>query len=215
MCSSDLNPARRQQLYLDPFQITESGLTDFVNEYYGLISAADISFIAAIVDKRHMQEKYPNPWYAPSIAYEIVLHRTQLELGNSASLAVIIDDMTGKTPKGNEFKRNLISQHFSLKKRGGQLIKGCQFPCLYSQKFINSALSHLVQVADVAGYNVYRQFVAHGENWETAPPTTLPMYEHFKRIALKFRQDGNGRIQGYGVIKFPMLNRIQWTLVKK
>lgn len=209
------NPVQRQKRYLDAYQITESGLLDFVNEYYGLISFADISFIAAIVDKKHTQEKYPKPWYAPAIAYELLLHRAQLELGDSACLAVIIDDMTGKTPKGNEFKRNLTSQHFSLKKRGGQLIKGCQFPCLYSQRFINSALSHLVQVADVAGYNVYRQFVAHGENWETAPPTTLPTYDHFRKIAGKFRQDENGRIQGYGVIKFPMLNRIQWTLQKK
>lgn len=209
------NPKERQKRYLDAYPISQERLTDFVNQYYDLISKAEISFIAAVVDKKHAQEKYPNPYYAPAISYELLLHRVQLELGEPASLAVIIDDMTGKTPKGNQFKRNLISQHLSLKQRGGQVVRGFKFPMLSTQKFINSALSHLVQVADVAGYNVYRQFVDHGENWETSPPEKLPTYDHFMKIAHKFRQDENRRVQGYGIVKFPMLRRVPWALTKK
>src|SRR5262245_232421 len=68
-------PDERQKRYLDKYGITEDQLTDFVDAYYDLINDSDISLIAAVVDKRHMQEKYPKPWYTPAIAYELLLQR--------------------------------------------------------------------------------------------------------------------------------------------
>ena len=40
----------------------------------------------------------------------------------------------------------------------------------------------------------------------------LPLYEHFARIAGKFYRGSNGRIQGFGVVKFPLRNRVKWIV---
>lgn len=203
-------PQERQQRYLDSYGLTADGLNQFVSDYYDIvINESPLKFIAAIVDKLHMQQDYGNPWYAPAIAYELVLQRVQQELSSTDSVAVIIDDMTGATPKGNQYKANLKAQHTRLKRHGGQL-RDFDFPCLATQKFVNSASSQILQVADLAAYNVHRQFMDYGEQWESHGP--LRVYLPFGRIARKFRMDSNGRIQGFGIAKFPLRNRVLWTI---
>ena len=69
----------------------------------------------------------------------------------------------------------------------------------------------LVQAADLVWSNIHRQFRDYGEDWE-GEKNMLPLYEYFERICRKFRTDGRGRIQGYGIAKFPMLRRKRWRL---
>jgi hypothetical protein len=204
-------PQERQQRYLDRYQITGAELDAFVEDYHVTFEAAQLDFIAAVVDKLHTQEDYgANPWYAPAIAYELLLQRVQQHVAKGDSVAVIIDDMSGATPKGNQYKQNLKAQHARLKQFGGKLKAG-DFPCLATQTFANSASSHILQVSDLAAYNVHRQFRDHGDEWEQHQQN-LGVYPPFYRIAKKFRTDGNGRIQGYGIVKFPLRNRVQWML---
>jgi hypothetical protein len=170
-------------------------------------------FIAAVIDKKHMQETYPVLWYVPAVAYDLLLQRLDKELHRTGEVSVVIDDMTGATPKGNQYKFNLTQQHQRMIKRGSALMKGFDFRFLHKTlKFVNSAQSHLIQVADIAAYNVYRQFVDHGEEWETQGITKLPTYSHLERIEGKFRKDANGRVQGYGIVKFPLRQRIPWRV---
>lgn len=206
-------PYERRGHYLDPYGISEARLTEFMDKYYDAINASEAVLIAAVINKQHMQETYPKPHYAPAVAYELVMQRVQNELPTQ-SVAVIIDDMSGATPKGNQYKDNLKAQHRRLIKYGSSLRKGVNFPCLSSQKFVNSASSQIIQVADVAAYNVYRQFIDHGEEWEQSGLGTLSMYEHFERMSGKFRRDANGRVQGYGIVKFPLRNRVYWGIIK-
>lgn len=206
-------PHERKQRYLVPHRITDERLTQFIEDYYKAIRASPLVLIAAVIDKLHMQEEYTNNlWYAPAVAYELIMQRAQNELTATDSLAVIIDDMTGATPKGNQYKANLRAQHSKLKRYGSQLRRGVSFPCLHSQRFVNSASSQIVQVADVAAYNVHRQFMQYGEQWEQAGLGTLSTYKHFDEISEKFRKDANGRVQGYGIVKFPLRNRIHWAI---
>ena len=206
-------PQERRQRYLDPFGLTDDELNQFIEDYHNVfINESQFKFIAAIVDKLHMQEDYGNPWYAPAVAYELVLQRVQQELSSGDTVAVIIDDMSGATPKGNQYKANLKAQHARLKRFGGQL-RNFDFPCLATQKFANSAASQILQVSDLAAYNVHRQFIDHGEEWETHGK--LKIYAPFGRIARKFRTDDQGRIQGFGIAKFPLRNRVLWTLEKQ
>jgi hypothetical protein len=207
-------PHERKRHYLDPFGLSEAQLTEFVDRYYEVVTAAPLAFIAAVVDKLHVQETYPKPHYAPAIAYELVMQRVQNELP-TGSVAVIIDDMSGATPKGNQYKANLKMQHLKLRKYGSGLKRGFDFPCLSSQKFVNSASSQIIQVADVAAYNVHRQFMQYGEQWEQSGVGTLSMYEHFEKITGKFRRDAEGRVQGYGIVKFPLRNRVYWSVADK
>lgn len=206
-------PYERERRYLEPFGITDERLTQFVDEYYEAIDGAELSFLAAVVDKKHMQEDYAKPWYAPALAYEVLLQRVQNEIPAGSGVSITIDDMTGATPHGNQFKANLTKQHMKLKLYGSALMKGFSFPCLRRRPaFVDSAQSHLIQVADIVAYNVNRQFIEYGEQWEDTSLTKLPTYGYLDRMSHKFRKDSEGRIQGYGIVKFPMRGRVRWCV---
>jgi hypothetical protein len=206
--------SERKRRYLKPHDISEERFKQFIDDYYAAIVDCDLIFIAAVIDKLHMQEEYPkNPWYPPAVAYDLLLQRVEKELKRVGDVSVIIDDMTGATPRGNQYKFNLTRQHQRMIQRGSALMSGFNFKLFNKAlRFVNSAQSHLVQVADIAAYNVYRQFVDHGEEWETQGITELPTYPHLARIENKFRKDANGRVQGYGIVKFPLRKRIPWRV---
>lgn len=204
-------PKEARVRYLDEFQVTEDELAQFVAAYYDMIRSTNLTLFATVVDKVHMQERYPQPWYAPAVAYETLLQRVEMCLHGRGSVSVSVDDMTGATPKGNQYKRNLDRQHEALKKTGSTLQRDFRFDSVKGRlRFINSAHSHLVQVADVVAYNVYRQFTEHGAEWEDSTLKSLPTYDYFSRLVPKFCCDGAGRIQGYGIVKFPMIRRVPW-----
>lgn len=207
-------PQERKERYLDKYPITEDQLEDFVNELYDIVSSTELMLIAAVIDKKHMQETYgPDAWYAPAVAYEILLQRVVQQVFHPDTVSVVIDDMDGATPKGNQYKTNLKRQHRFLRKNGSRLHQGLNWGQLKGLKFKNSALSHHIQVADVAAYNVYRQFVEHGEGWENKANKELPTYRWLSKLADKFRNRG-GRIQGYGIIKMPLRERVKWGVKK-
>lgn len=206
------NPKDRKEKYLEPFDISEKALYDFVENFYDAIIATDLNFIASVVDKQQVETAYKYPWYPPAIAYEILLQRAEQELHGIGDASVIIDDMTGKTPHGNPYKDNLLKQHEELKQKGSKLQRGISFCCIKGRlKFVNSSHSHLIQVADSIAYDVYRQFRDYGNEWEQIGLKVLPTYEYFIRIVNKFRKGPNGIITGYGIAKFPLRHRIPWV----
>ncbi|NNJ12113.1 DUF3800 domain-containing protein [Chloroflexales bacterium ZM16-3] len=208
-------PEKRKKHYLDPCGIDDAALEHFTGAYYDLIVQSNLQIVAAVVDKAHMQELYPNPWYAPAVAYDLVMQRVAQTFNEPECVGILIDDMTGKTPKGNDYKKNLQRQHAQLRQRGSSLLRGIRFDCLLPGiTFKNSAVSHLIQVADIVSYNIYRQFCDHGEHWEEQTKGKIPLYPWFRRLLPKFRQGPNRRIQGYGVVKMPMKQRVRWSIVK-
>jgi hypothetical protein len=208
-------PRERRARYLEPFGITDELLAEFVGNLYSLIDQTELVLIAAVVDKVHMQEEYRpprSPWYPPAVAYEYLLQRVVQHVAEPASIAVFVDDMSGATPKGSQYKENLTNQHHQLRTAGSRLQKGLSFNRVEPNlSFIDSAKSHMIQVADVVSYNVYRQFVQHGEAWEDTGDATLPTYPWFEKIGRKFRCGAGGRVQGYGIVKAPMRKRVPWT----
>lgn len=211
-------PKERQARYIQPFSITDDDLDAFTDEYYKLIAFADVQLLGSVVNKLHMQQGYVEPWYAPTMAYECLMQRAALAVGTASTLAVTVDDISGKTPKQSDYKRLLSKHHERLRAHGSILQKAISFQCLTPNvRFMPSEDSDLVQVADVVSYCVHRQFRDHGEAWETKPADQkfkLPMYQYFQRIAGKFRTDGSGRIQGFGIAKAPLKNQVQWRRVK-
>jgi hypothetical protein len=212
-------PGERARRYLDRFNITDAQLTNFTDDYYRLINHAPLDLIAAVVDKLHMQEDYgPDAWYAPTVAYDALMQRAVQAVPGGSSLSVTVDDISGRTPKHNAYKELLSKHHQQLQQRGSTLVRSISFSCLTGPvRFVNSQYSDLIQVADLAAYNVHRQFRDFGTEWETpmAPGVSLPTYAYFDRISEKFRKDVNGRIQGFGIVKFPLRRRIHWTVRRK
>lgn len=206
-------PHERSRRYLTPFGLKDENLRSFSNRYYDTISSADLLLVAAVVDKPEMQRIYPTPWYAPAMAYEVLTQRIVQEVRLPQIVRTSFDNMSGATPAGNQFRTNLERHHSQLCKEGSRLVKGLNYGVLHPRlRFLDSARSDLIQVADLVAYNVYRQFVEHGEAWEDSNLRQLPTYEWFARLGHKFRHDGSGRVQGFGIVKAPLTQRVQWTL---
>lgn len=206
----------REARYLRRFGLSERKLSEFVEEFYRAIVDSELTLIAGVVDKVHMREDYGDrAWYPPAAAYEMLLQRAHAEIAGlppGSSFSVIVDDMSGATPKGNQYRENLRRHHRQLKATGSTLWKGISFGRLRGIRFVDSKQSELLQVADVVAYNVYRQFRDYGEEWETRGLPILPAYDWFSRIVAKFRKGPMGRIQGYGVGKMPLRTRVRWRV---
>ncbi len=209
----------RTSRYLRRFGLSEAGLTRFVERFYQAILDSELVLIACVVDKVHMREDYGDrAWYPPAAAYELLLQRAHAEIvdrdsvGGSRSFSVVVDDMSGATPKGNQYRENLRRHHGQLRKTGSTLWKGLTFEHLKDLRFVDSKQSELLQVADVVAYNVYRQFREYGEEWETRGLPSLPSYDWFLRILTKFRKGPDGRVQGFGVGKIPLRTRVRWRI---
>ncbi|MFL6202391.1 MAG: DUF3800 domain-containing protein [Thermoanaerobaculia bacterium] len=209
----------RKARYLERFGKSEADLTRFVDAFYQAIAESDLVLIACVVDKVHMLEQYGDrAWYPPAAAYEMLLQRAHAEMadcrssGSGTCFSTIVDDMSGATPKGHQYRENLRRHHAQLKRSGSTLWKGLTFEHLRSLRFVDSRQSEMLQVADVIAYNVYRQFRQYGEEWETRGLETLPAYPWFSRLLGKFRRGANGRIQGFGVAKIPLRTRVPWRI---
>lgn len=206
-------PEEREKRYLHPFGISEQQLTAFVDDFYSQALDADITLMACVVDKQHMVEKYgKDKWYTPAVAYEALVQRMQNALGpEGLEFRVIIDDMTRKTPNASAYRENLKRHHAQLKRSGCNFVRMRVDSLVGDLRFVNSRDSNAVQVADLVSYNVFRQFREYGEEWEDVGLAQLPSYDWFRRMAPKFRRGPNNRIQGYGVVKFPLRARVPWT----
>lgn len=209
-------PKERKKHYLDRYGMSEENLRAFVEDYYSSLLLLDFNLIACVVDKVHMAEDYSDPWYAPAVAYELMIQRAQREMEGKGFFSVEIDNMTGATPKHHKYSDNLVRQHAHMRKHGSVLRRGMSFDRLIGNlRFVDSAHSELVQVADIAAYNVFRQFTEYGEEWENNGLNRLPTYDYFRRIGRKFRRGPNNRIQGYGVVKMPLRQQVRWHLTER
>ncbi len=117
--------------------------------------------------------------------------------------------MSGATPKGNQYKSNLVSHHQRLQKIGSQLRRGEPRSKLAGLRFSDSRADERLQLADLVAYAVYRQFVDHGDKWD-AEGSSLPLYRYFGLLVPKFRRGPAGAFTGYGVVKFPRRSWKRW-----
>jgi len=82
-------------------------------------------------------------------------------------------------------------------------------------RFEQSCNSNFLALADTIAYNVYRQFVMHGDQWGRDKDGDIELYEYFKKITGCMYTSVNGTVSGYGVIKVPnVANKKVWTQKK-
>jgi hypothetical protein len=207
-------PLERAERYIRRFGVSEDALTDFVDRVYALINSLDCKLIAAVVDKCAVQNTYVVPWPASGIAYEVLIQRAQMEMiERGGTVHVTVDNMTGATPKGNQYRRNLKIQHEKLRAHGSTLQPGMALDRIDGMAFTDSRADERIQLADLVAYAVYRQFINHGKEWDEKNPK-LPLYDYLGRINTKFRNH-NGQVAGFGIAKFPMASKASWSIVKK
>ena len=205
---------QRRKRYLDPFGLTDAQLDAFVEAYYRTVVGSQVTLIASVVDKAHMQQAYTTPWPAATAAYEILIQRAVQHVPCDAQLAVRMDIVDGAAHRTQRAYSEMITRHHQLLRQRGSTI-GPRLKCdrlTETVRFEDSAKSDLVQVADLVAYAVHRQFRDHGAEWESRGAKHLPLYPYFKAFLPRFRTGPDRRIQGYGIVKMPMLTRVRWVL---
>jgi len=207
------NPSERRQRYLNRFKINESRLNTFIKAVYDWILATDIVFIAGVVDKKQMKERYRYPHNPSQVGYHIFLQRYQKFLATRhAAGAVTFDEITGATAAKNQWKDLLVTHHRTLKTRGCRYTHTTFDNVEADIGFANSKTENLLQIADLAAYNTFRQFRSYGSAWDDPSADSLELYEYFALLLPRFHRHSDGVFDGYGVSKMPRKAYHRWLI---
>lgn len=212
---------KRKSKYLGPYNMEEETLKTFEDLFYKAVTDADLTIFAAIVDKPQQQQAPGIEIYPPALSYEYLMQRVVQHLKPPHRIKVIIDHMDGATPYGNQYRVNLERQHKKLRKHGSRPQQHLNFAHLRDDVlFLDSRNSQFLQVADLIAYGVYKQFNEHGEKWENPEKDAggvcrLPICDRLEPFWPKFCQSPDGRVQGYGLVKTPMLKQVFWKAEKE
>lgn len=207
-------PQERRRRYLNRYSISNTAFDAFVEEWYALMSSDDLSYLAAVIDKPQMLARYPGrAWYASATAYQFLLQRYELRLRGWGMLGQVrVDDMSGSTPKHNEWRELLRSQHKRLKRDGCNITRLTFDHVAGDLAFGNSAQFHLLQVADVVAYNVYRQFREHGDEWDKQGNEQVPIYPWLGKVLERFILGPGNQLEGWGIVKWPHDRKSRWVV---
>ena len=204
-------PLERKKHYLDPFKISPAKLTRFVDALYDWILATDVVLVSGVLDKPQMTQQYRHPHYPSAVAYQVFLQRYQKFLASRRCLgAVTFDLIAGSSPGGLSWQ-TLLARHHGRLKRNGCNYTGILFDNLEATiSFADSSQSPLIQIADLAAYNTFRQFREHGTAWDDPRATKLPVYHYLNRMLPRFHQAPDGVFAGFGIAKMPTKARHRW-----
>lgn len=199
------NPDQRRKHYLGVYKITKKSLKEFVEkEWYGYFeeNKNSMQVQAFVLDKRYFKNKRTENTPL-QILSQVLFDR--VELHPHKDCTIVFDQMD------DEIKSVTHNQGQILKISSKEIDLG-SYHSKYSHpkpRFEKSRNSNFLQLADTVAYNVYRQFVDHGDLWEDKTAKSLKTYPYFDRLAPNFYSK-KGKIGGYGVVKVPDLSKIKW-----
>ena len=200
------SPKNREKEYIDKFGVSEDALRSFVEDFwYPLFDEGKMQLIAIVVDKRYYKKLRPTRG-ALEIAVETLFDRNDLHPDRECT--VIFDQMEDEIRS----RRRDQGKVFRIADTKIDLGDG-KFANKYhhvSLSFEKSEKSNFLQLADMVAYNVWRQFVDFGDEWDKhcySQPEKhrkLKTYGYFERISNQFlHSNDDGRVNGYGIIKLP------------
>lgn len=200
------NPHQRRRHYLDPFQKNEEDMRHFVEQkWYPLFETfqKDLQIQAFVLDKRFYNSKREK---VTPLQETVQVLFDRVELHPNCSCEIVFDQMDSNI-------RSQKHNHGSILSISRKQLDLHSFQKKYSHsniRFEESLRSNFLQLADTVAYNVYRQFVEHGDSWEEGSHgSALKGYAFFSKIEKNFYHR-DGRISGYGIVKLPDLNKGVW-----
>lgn len=187
------NPKHLKKQYLKKYKLTKEQLIEFIENYYQIVNkyAGSIEIMSVVFNKMGFSEKKRitpdgNPF----------LKSTQVMLDRLAyihePLEVTIDQMENNLRKTNG-KNGKMFRVFS-KQESFQIDFKVDYKKIVDVIFKKSFSENFLQMADLCGYNIYRQFVDNGCYIETGKH-----YEFFGKILKNFRSKSE-KIDGYGLV---------------
>lgn len=195
-------PKERQAHYINLYRITEVELDEFVAKLYDILLSYDVTLIASVINKLQVKAQYAMPQSPSSLAYRLALERIELFLQDKTDEngIVIFDKITELEMRKKGYENLLARQHRRYLEKGTDFVQVSQI--IEGLLFIPSFENSFIQLADLCAYNIYRQFVDHGDEWET-DQQFAHWYHYFARIEPKLRRSPKGDYAGFGIKKFP------------
>lgn len=196
------NSHERQKHYLDPFKLSDADLAEFVTKVYELFNSYDITVFAVVIDKRQMQKRFKAPERPNALAYRMLFESIEVFLTQEVDDfgMVIFDKITEMVAKKQGYEDLLYRQHVRYLEKGtgflsiNRIIEGLLF--------IPSNESNLIQLADLCAYNIYRQFMIYGKEWDKSGKFRH-YYNFFKLIDPKIWKGKDGNYRNSGIKKYP------------
>ncbi len=196
------NPVQKKKRYIDPFSVTDEKLVEFVDAWYRLFADHHVQIQAFVLDKRYFGTR--GRVHTPLQLLSQVLF-DRIERYPSKEAIIVFDQMD------REIKSEKRA-HGEILKISDKVVDLGSFHEKYTHmrpRFEKSCRSHFLQMADTVAYNVYRQFVDHGDKWDGAENERLPMYPYLERLEKNFYH-AKGRVSGIGIVKVPDPKKIRW-----
>lgn len=198
------NPEKRKKYYLDRYNIGEEQLLKFTKGWYRFFSKGDMQLQAFVLDKRYFNKKREECTPLQELT-QVVFDRVELHPKRCCEIVFDQMDREIKTVKHNSGEILKISN---------KEINFGSFHKKYSHQkivFESSKNSNFLQLADTVAYDVYRQFIDHGDDWENRNIKSLGMYSFFEKISNNFYcEDRSGRVSGFGIVVVPSPSKIPW-----
>lgn len=206
------NPHQRKKQYLDKFKITAEQLNKFGEKFVDLIARykEEIKIMAVVFDKRYYGVKKRDMAEGTPLLKTTQVLLERLEFAGNYNI-LIFDQMESSL-------RLTIGQHGRILKvlqrnEGMEKIYVNKYDSVTDIKFMESWAENFLQVADVCAYNVFRQFVQFGREWEGK--SKLSLYPYFNRIRCNFFfNPKNCHVRGCGLVCVPDKNKVNWNLLK-
>lgn len=198
--SSWLRRAReRQKHYLQRFRISEESLRRFTEKLYQAILLHDVVLLACVIDKYALQQASPTPESPVVRAYLTLLEQIETFLNSQQTYGVIVFDKINESQyKKYGYEQELAKQHHHWRQQAVQ--KRSTVRVVEGLLFMPSHEHNFIQLADLCAYNIYRQFVDYGHEWDEGFRNKYP---YFELIEGKFSRDATDGYRGCGLVKYP------------
>jgi hypothetical protein len=211
------NPLQRKKHYLAPFGISEFDLNKFVESIYAIVhnGVQDIKLIAVVFDKRFYKDETRCTVDASPLLKSAQILFERLHYTNQFHVVVFDQfDTDLKVRREGHHKKIVDIAHGKGKMRKAFVSK---FDKIVDIKFIESRRENFIQLADLCAYNIYRQFVHYGRDWQGEGQGTgqkMSGYGYFHRIRCNFLFHPRTRkVPGCGLVCVPDIGKCNWDLL--
>lgn len=189
------NPFKRQKQYIQKYNINDANLTSFIDELYSLINGYSngVKILSVVFNKLAFNEKSRNTLDGNPLLKATQVLFDRIALLNTPS-EIFFDQMDDHL-KINKGRNGEIYSIYN-KKSSFNTDFNFDYANIEKIEFQKSSGSNFLQLADVFGYNIFRQFVDLGFYWSLDDAV---IYPYFKKIVPHLLKRQN-KIVGKGIV---------------
>lgn len=196
------NQHQRKKRYINKYQITDAQLNLLADEINNFIDGLEFWLISSVFNKTQMQNQYGvNACDPTEYCFESLVERMEGFLTQIAAhdYGIVIHDRISNIQATKSVESAIRRKQARIQHQGTPYQQVDHV--IEDVFFQHSHENNLLQVSDLLGYNIYRQFRDHGQEWDQNQSFTnkypfFSRYEHHIVVS-------NGDYAGVGIKKMP------------